>query len=434
MRILIFGDIPGIPQLLRHIPAEHLIGIVGASIRPQYHTALATIAESHKLPFLIQPRVDSVDYADFGTAVTQLEPDLIWVNSYSMILRPDVVRAARLGGINIHGALLPKYRGCNPTQWAILNGETATGVTMHEMSVGLDEGDIIDQSVVPLFFEDTWKTAYARISKATDALISANLHKILTASWQVKQQDISQANYYRRRTSEDGLFDWSHAVVDIYNKIRALLPPLPPAFYLDASGDKVPMDRQLTPFDITALKYGLAGRKVLESDCVQLCPLRREDSALLQDWITNRELTILNMPFPPVSEAGHEAWIESVLSKRMDLVIFVIKESVTAQAIGTCQLFNINWRHRSAELQIRISNESSVNQGAASEVVKLLCNFGFTDLNLHRIYLHAFANDIGAIDVYKKCGFIWEGLLTHAVYISEMWVDAVVMGKLNRYE
>jgi len=259
MRILLFGDIPGIPQLLRHIPVEHLVGIVGAAIRPQYHTELAAIAESHALPLLIQPKADSADYANFRAAVTQLEPDLIWVNSYSMILQPDVLCAARLGGVNIHGALLPKYRGCNPTQWAILNGETATGVTMHEMSAGLDEGAIIDQRVVPLFFEDTWKTAYARITTATDALITANLHNMLTGNWQVRQQDISQANYYRRRTPDDGLFDWNQPVVEIYNKIRALLPPLPPAFYLDATGGKVSMDRQLTPFGVTALKYGLAG-------------------------------------------------------------------------------------------------------------------------------------------------------------------------------
>ncbi|MEI6837229.1 MAG: formyltransferase family protein, partial [Alcaligenaceae bacterium] len=157
MRILIFGDIPGIPQLLRHIPAEHLIGTVCAAIRPQYHDPLSDIAAFHELPLIIQPKVNSADYANFKVAIKQLAPDLILVNSYSMIVREDVLALARLGGINIHGALLPRYRGCNPTQWAILNGETLTGVTMHEMSAGLDEGAIIDQREVPLFFEDTWQ-------------------------------------------------------------------------------------------------------------------------------------------------------------------------------------------------------------------------------------------------------------------------------------
>ena len=259
MRILLFGDIPGIPQLLRHVPVEHVIGIVGATIRPQYHTGLAAIAESHAIPFLIQPKVNSSNYTSFRSAVTQLAPDLIWASSYSMIVRQDVLRAARLGGINIHGALLPKYRGCNPTQWAILNGETETGVTMHEMSEGLDEGAIIDQRTVPLLFEDTWQTASARISVAKDELIKANLQIILSGQWQARRQGKSQSPYCRRRTPDDGHFDWNETVVDIYNKIRALLPPLPPAFYTDASGKKMLMDRQLTPFGVTAMKYSPEG-------------------------------------------------------------------------------------------------------------------------------------------------------------------------------
>lgn len=437
MRILIFGDIPGIPQLLRHIPVEHLVGIVAASIRPQYHTALAAIAESHALPLLIQPKVDSADYASFRGAVTQLAPDLIWVNSYSMILRQDILRVARLGGINIHGALLPQYRGCNPTQWAILNGETATGVTVHEMSSGLDEGAIIDQRVVPLFFEDTWQTVSARILTATDELVTANLRSILIGDWQAKPQNISEASYCQRRTPDDGLFDWSQPVVDIYNKIRALLPPLPAAFYLDASGGKVHMDRQLTPFGVTSLKYELMKGWAMESNRVHLRPLRREDSALLSllyDWITHRELVILNAPFYPTSEVDHEVWIESMLTKRMDLVVFVIEELEGGQAIGTCQLFNINWRHSSAELQIRIGDERYQSKGFGTEAVKLLCQFGFSDLNLHRIYLNVFANNKRAISAYTKCDFKMEGIMPDATFIDGKWSDVVMMGLLSKYE
>lgn len=434
MRILIFGDIPGIPQLLRHIPIEHLVGIVGAAIRPQYHVELAAIAESHMLPLLIQPKIGSADYASFSSAVMQLKPDLILVNSYSMILRQDVLSVARLGGINIHGALLPSYRGCNPTQWAILNGEITAGVTMHEMSAGLDEGAIIDQRVVPLLFEDTWRTAYARIATATDGLIAANLHNILIGAWKAKQQDISQANYWRRRTAEDGLFDWSQPVVDIYNKIRALLPPLPPAFYIDASGVKVHMDQQSTPFGVTALKYGPTGGGAVVADRVLLRPLRQEDSSLLYDWISHRELVILNAPLHSISDIDHQAWFESMLTNRTDLVIFVIEDMETHQAIGACQLLNINWRHRSAELQIRIDNTQYHGRGFGTEAVKLLTHFGFADLNLHRIYLHVFANNIRAIKSYEKCGFVTEALLKEAALIDGSWVDVIGMGKLNKHD
>jgi methionyl-tRNA formyltransferase/RimJ/RimL family protein N-acetyltransferase len=431
MRILIFGDLPGVPQLLRHISTSHLVGIVCAVIRPQYHAALSEVAQSHQLPLLIQPKVNSPDYAAFKESVNQLAPDLILVNSYSMILREEILAIPRLGGINIHGALLPQYRGCNPTQWAILNGESLTGVTMHEMSAGLDEGRIIDQRAVPMFFEDTWQSAYARISRATDDLIATNLDAMLSGNWQARSQDDAEAKYYRRRSPDDGLFDWSQPVIAIYNKIRALLPPLPPAFYLDASGTRVPMLEQLTPWQLAALKYGRVGGGSMLAKRVRLRALRREDSALLYEWINQRELVIFNAPYHPVSEVDHESWLESMMKKRFDLVIFVIEDIASGQALGSCQLFNINWRHRSAELQIRLGDQRFQNQGLGSEAVQLLCRFGFADLNMHRIYLNVFKNNERAIGAYRKCGFVEEGVMREAAFIDGQWLDVTLMALLN---
>lgn len=434
MRILLFGDIPGIPQLLRHVPVEHVVGIVGAVIRPQYLDALSQLAAQLNVACLIQPKWGADQYGEFKSAISKLQPDLIWVNSYSMILREDVLRLARLGGINIHGALLPRYRGCNPTQWAIINGETETGVTLHEMSAGIDEGAIIDQRRVPLFFEDTWQTARDRVAKATDDLIAANLPNLISGLWQARAQEESKSQYCRRRTPNDGLFDWSHSVIDIYNKIRALLPPLPSAFYLDESGHKVSMDTFLSPAGVAGLKYGAVGGVRLEIDRIRLRPLRREDFHLLYEWITHRELVILNAPFHPISEIDHETWIESMMTRRIDLVVFVIEELDNNQAIGTCQLININWRHRSAELQIRIGDERFESRGYGFEAVNLLCRFGFADLNLHRIYLHVFGGNLQAINAHRKCGFVQEGLLKHAAFIDGQWTDVAVMGLLQAHE
>lgn len=172
----------------------------------------------------------------------------------------------------------------------------------------------------------------------------------------------------------------------------------------------------------------------MESDRIRLRPLRREDSHLLYEWITHRELVILNAPFHPVSDIDHEAWIESMMTKRMDLVIFVIEELESNQAIGTCQLLNINWRHRSAELQIRIGDASFQSRGYGAEAVNLLCRFGFADLNLHRIYLHVFDGNLRAINAYRRCGFVREGLLKQAAFIDGQWVDVVVMGLLQAHE
>jgi diamine N-acetyltransferase len=164
---------------------------------------------------------------------------------------------------------------------------------------------------------------------------------------------------------------------------------------------------------------------------VRLRALRREDSALLHDWINQRELVIFNAPYYPVSEVDHEDWIESMLKKRFDLVIFVIEDIASGQAIGSCQLFNINWRQRIAELQIRIGDQRFQNQGLGSEAVQLLCRFGFDDLNLHRISLSVFKNNERAIGAYRKCGFVEEGVMREAAFIDGQWLDVILMGLLN---
>jgi len=163
---------------------------------------------------------------------------------------------------------------------------------------------------------------------------------------------------------------------------------------------------------------------------VRLRALRRDDSALLYNWITDRDLVILNAPFQPVHQADHEAWIEKMLVRQAGMVIFVI-EAETGEAIGTCQLFNIHPIHRSAELQIRLGSELHRGKGIGPEAIRLLTRFGFDDLNLHRIYLHVFATNKAAVRAYQKCGFVTEGTLRDAVYIDGSWVDLIAMGLLK---
>lgn len=431
IRILLFGDDIGVPRLLRHIPLENVCGIVGAAIRPQYHTSLRQLAEKKDIPFCVQPLPADNGYLQFKEWVYERKPDLIWVSSYSMIVREDILVIPRWGGINIHGALLPQYRGCNPTQWAILNEENAAGVTIHEMAAGIDEGSIIDQIRVPLFFEDTWQSAQQRIVKAMEQLISRNLPSILAGKWKALPQEENRARYCRRRTPDDGLFNWGQSVVEIYNLIRALVKPLPGAFYIDENDESVVIAEFLTPAEVTGLKYSAIGGETMVFDRTRLRPLRREDGGLLDQWMTDLDLCILNASYSPVSVVDQESRLESMMHKQTDLVIFVIEDCVSGQAIGTCQLQNINWRHRSAELQIRIGSAEHQEGGFGLEAVKLLVEFGFKDLNLHRIYLQVLETDTRAIRAYEKCGFVQEGIMREAAQIDGNFVNAVCMGKLR---
>lgn len=435
MRILTFGDTAGIRQLLRKLPCESVAGIIAASIRPQYIDELKLIADSKKISLLVQPKWNSDDYENYRQQIMILKPDLILVNSYSMIIRDDILAESRSGGLNIHAALLPRNRGCNPTQWAMINHEYETGVTLHEVDSGLDTGPIIDQRKVPIFFEDTWLNVRDRLEQATDALLTDNLSAILSQNWSAKPQINSLATSGRRRTPEDGRFTWLEPVVEIHNKIRALVPPLPAAHYYSHNDERVEIREYRTPWQVTLDKYSPdLGGGVMRSERLRLRPLQKADARLLHEWITNHDLVIHNAPFWPVSKLNHESWIECIMTKRSDLVIFVIEEIEGDRAVGTCQLVNINWIHRSAELQIRIADAAHQSKGYDTEALRLLCKFGFTDLKMHRIYLHVFAVNRLAIRAYEKCGFGQEGVLREAAMIEGKWGDVIVMGHLKTDE
>jgi RimJ/RimL family protein N-acetyltransferase len=170
--------------------------------------------------------------------------------------------------------------------------------------------------------------------------------------------------------------------------------------------------------------------EILKSAHVTLAALRPEDSPTLFQWINDRELVLFNSAYRPVSQGEHDAWFESI-RERSDVFIFGIRLCETDQLIGSCQLHSINSISRSAELQIRLGVSNERGKGYGTEAVKLLLQFAFSELNLHRVYLHVFATNPRAIQVYEKCGFVREGLLREAAFIDDRFVDVLVMGILR---
>ena len=444
MRLLAVGDSQGIEQLLRHLSHQDVVALCAASIRPQYIENMMSIAKRLGVPLLIQPRRTESEFPLFAEKIGELALDLIVVNSYSMLIPQEVLRLSRLGGINIHASLLPRNRGPNPTQWAMIRGEKSTGVTMHEMTTGFDEGAIIAQREVPLFFQDTWHTVRARLDRATDELLRENLKSVCSGEWLSAPQDETIASQNKRRDVDDSRFDWNDRLIDIYRLHRAVLPPLPAAWSVDAGGARVELAEPLTPMGLLNLLWAerqaplLAGEGAMtdsyriDGQKANLRPIRREDSALLYEWITDRELVFLNSLYWPASDTDHEAWIESMMVRRSDLVIFVIEDE-TRNAIGTCQLVNINWLHRGAELQIWIAPEAQ-GRGLGILAIRQLCDFGFADLGLHRISLNVWATNLRAIRVHEKAGFQREGLLKEAAFVDGRFEDVVVMGLVRPQE
>lgn len=252
-KILLFGDTVGIPLLIKYIPCNNISGIIAASIRPKYHKELKKIAKSLKVPFIIQPKYSSSDYINFVKQIELIGPDLIWSNSYSMVIRDDVLSLAKKS-LNIHGGLLPEFRGSNPTQWAIMSKAKKTGVTMHEMSSKIDEGKIVKRVEIPLDFYDSWTEINEKILRKTELMIEKFIPNAISLRWNSKDQDITNARYFKRRKPDDGKFTWSSQCVDIYNLIRAVKNPHPGAFFIDNSNNKNYLKNYLHPLKVMDLK------------------------------------------------------------------------------------------------------------------------------------------------------------------------------------
>jgi methionyl-tRNA formyltransferase len=259
-RVLVVGDNVGVPRVLRHLDPTLVCGIMGAEIRPQYHSTLSRLAGELGLPFVVQPRSAASGYGSFVESIAGLAPDLILCDSYSMLLRPEVLRLAPAGAVNVHGGLLPRYRGANPIQWMLINDETDAGVTIHFMDEDFDSGSVIAQRRVAVKFTDTWLDVLARVNDATEDLLGEQLPHILSGTASSVPQDPGQARRFPHRKPDDGLIDWSMSIRDIYNLVRALVSPLPGAFYVDG-GVKVILDRFMPIAEVALLKQRMIGSR-----------------------------------------------------------------------------------------------------------------------------------------------------------------------------
>ncbi|MDR1622470.1 MAG: formyltransferase [Synergistaceae bacterium] len=186
---------------------------------------------------------------DEARLVRELRPDVIFSFSYRSVIPVAILELAPLGAFNIHGALLPRYRGRACVNWAVLNGETETGVTLHHMTARVDEGRIVDQEAVRIGSDDTAHDVFKRMIPAARKMLRRSLPAILEGAAQGREQDESRATYFGRRRPEDGSIDWSKPARDIHNLVRAVTHPFPGAFtYLD--GRKLFIWRtRLQPFE-----------------------------------------------------------------------------------------------------------------------------------------------------------------------------------------
>lgn len=163
-------------------------------------------------------------------AVSALKPDFIFSFYYRHMLPMSVLDQARLGAFNLHGSLLPKYRGRVPVNWAVLHGETETGVSLHRMTAKADAGYLVGQMAVPILPDDTAYQVFGKLTVASEQLLWQVLPQLIAGTAPQLENDISQGSYFSGRSPEDGRIDWTAPAQEVYNLHRAVAPPYPGAF------------------------------------------------------------------------------------------------------------------------------------------------------------------------------------------------------------
>ena len=191
--------------------------------------SVADLARAHDLP-VHSPR--NPNTPAFVNLIRRLDPELILSFYYRRILGKELLSIPRLGGINLHGSLLPRYRGRSPVNWVLVNGETETGVTLHYMVESADAGDIVAQERVLIDIEDTALSLFRKLTSAALGLFKKTYPLIKEGRASRVPQDHRSATKFSGRGPEDGRIDWGLPAISTYNLIRAVTHPYPGAFTL----------------------------------------------------------------------------------------------------------------------------------------------------------------------------------------------------------
>lgn len=227
MKIVALGTGPFAVPSLKALVASEAHEVLAVVTRPprgrrrEPPAPMAAAAEELGLP-LWQP--ESVNLPESVEQLAGYGADLLFVCDYGEILKPTALEAARLGGVNLHGSLLPKYRGAAPVQWAVLNGDAETGVAMIQMTPGLDAGPVLGVERTPIDPDETSGELEERLSELGSGLTVRIADALAAGSVEGTPQDKSQATKAPRLKKEDGLIDWSRPAAEIKNQVRGLQP------------------------------------------------------------------------------------------------------------------------------------------------------------------------------------------------------------------
>jgi methionyl-tRNA formyltransferase len=242
MRVIMMGTGPfAVPTLRALYTSRHsVLALVTRPPRPVHGKSQAQVNPMRELAVQHGTRVhepQNINTPGARAVLASYQSDLLVVCDYGQILAPETLEMARLGGINLHGSLLPKYRGAAPVQWAVYHGETETGATVIHMMPRVDAGPAIAQVRTPIGGEETAAELELRLSELGVPLVIESIDALEAGTAKAIPQDASQATRAPRLTKELGAVDWSRSAAAIANQVRALQPwPKTYTFWQRAGG------------------------------------------------------------------------------------------------------------------------------------------------------------------------------------------------------
>lgn len=230
MRVMFMGSAalacPSLERLLA-TPGIELVGAVTQPDRPKGRSQqvsacpVADVARRRGLPVLTPEKVNTPESL---AALAALTPDMIVVVAYGQILRPGILSLPHLGCVNLHGSLLPKYRGAAPIQWAVANGEAVSGVTVMFMNERMDAGDMVAKREVPIAADDTGGTYGGKLAHAGAELLVESVQAIRDGRATRTPQDESLATLAPKLSKQDGRIDWRMPPGSVHNRVRGFNP------------------------------------------------------------------------------------------------------------------------------------------------------------------------------------------------------------------
>jgi methionyl-tRNA formyltransferase len=241
--------------------------------------SVAKLCEDQKIPY-IAPNANQL--IDLLPQIQKLAPEYIFSFYYRYMIPAELLACANIGALNMHGSLLPKYRGRAPVNWAILHGETETGATLHVMEAKPDAGDIVGQSVISIGPNETAVEVFGKVSQAAVNVISEALPALVQGHIPRKPNLLDQGSYFGGRKPADGQILWHQTAKQVHDLVRAVAPPYPGAF-TDWQGQRMIVARTSLEGPFPAqLDLQVAGIQVVDNQTFGVCGDHRAVAIL--DW------------------------------------------------------------------------------------------------------------------------------------------------------